>query len=208
MHDTFCRLSCAAEPSAHRTAAQSNATALCHQASQPRGCAMSAAILLFDLHAAGRERSSDRADDSLRTIRDERTNMRPRPELAFYRKYTEAMLRRYMRLSLSVGRMPALLGHDAFRGKMSTYRVTSFEDSVIFVHDVEKCLKKLDDFSQELIRRISLQEYTQGEAAGLLRVSLRTIVRRYGDAIDTLTQIFMDHRLLDVDPMDGSSSSR
>lgn len=129
----------------------------------------------------------------------------PRPELAFYRKYTEAMLRRYMRLSLRVGRMPALLGHDAFRGKMSTYRVTSFEDSVIFVHDVEKCLNKLDAFSQQLIRRISLQEYTQGEAAGLLRVSLRTIVRRYGEAIDTLTQIFLDHRLLDVDPMNGSS---
>lgn len=101
--------------------------------------------------------------------------------------------------------MPALLGHDAFRGKMSTYRVTSFEDSVIFVHDVEKCLNKLDAFSQQLIRRISLQEYTQGEAAGLLRVSLRTIVRRYGEAIDTLTQIFLDHRLLDVDPMNGSS---
>ena len=31
---------------------------------------------------------------------------------------------------------------------MSTYRVTSFEDSVIFVYDVEKCLKKLDRFSR------------------------------------------------------------
>lgn len=104
--------------------------------------------------------------------------------------------------------MPALLGHDAFRGKMSTYRVTSFEDSVIFVYDVEKCLKKLDGFSQELIRRISLQEYTQGETAGLLRVSLRTIVRRYGEAIDSLTQIFMDHKLLDIDPLDESSGNR
>ena len=168
---------------------------------------MSAAFPLFHLHASG-NRQPDSGD--IETVKGEReqTDVRPKPELAFYRKYTEAMLRRYMRLSLSVGRMPALLGHDAFRGKMSTYRVTSFEDSVIFVHDVEKCLKKLDGFSQELIRRISLQEYTQGEAAGLLRVSLRTVARRYGEALDSLTQIFMDHRLLDVDPMNGSGGSR
>jgi predicted DNA-binding protein (UPF0251 family) len=104
--------------------------------------------------------------------------------------------------------MPALLGHDAFRGKMSTYRVTSFEDSVIFVYDVEKCLKRLDGFSQELIRRIALQEYTQGEAAGHLRVSLRTIVRRYGEAIDSLTHIFIEYRLLNIDSMGESSKSR
>lgn len=169
---------------------------------------MSAAFPLFTLHASELLQPSSAKLSLANRPQDSRTMARPKPELAFYRKYTEAMLRRYMRLSLSVGRMPALLGHDAFRGKMSTYKVTSFEDSVIFVYDVDKCLKKLDSFSQELIRRISLQEYTQGEAAGLLRVSLRTIVRRYGEAIDMLTKIFMDHRLLDVDPMDGSRESR
>lgn len=168
---------------------------------------MSAAFPLFDVHASEQMQPRSAMTGSTE-LRDTRIAVRPKPELAFYRKYTEAMLRRYMRLSLTVGRMPALLGHDAFRGKMSTYKVTSFEDSVIFVYDVEKCLKRLDSFSQELIRRISLQEYTQGEAAGLLRVSLRTIVRRYGEAIDTLTQIFMDYKLLDVDPMDESSVSR
>ncbi len=165
---------------------------------------MSAAFPLFDLYASETLESSSKKM-GLTQIREQRTSVPPKPELAFYRKYTEAMLRRYMRLSMSVERMPALLGHDAFRGKMSTYRVTSFEDSVIFVCDVQKCLKKLDSFSQELIRRISIQEYTQGEAAGLMRVSLRTIVRRYGEAIDMLTQIFIDHRLLEVDSMDGSS---
>ncbi len=167
---------------------------------------MSAAFTVFNLHATSHSQRTSR----LHAIQkeNEHTSTKPRPELAFYRKYTEAMLRRYMRLSLSVGRMPALLGHDACRGKMSTYRVTSFEDSVIFVYDIEKCLKKLDEFSQQLIRRISLQEYTQGEAAGLLGVSLRTIVRRYGDALDTLTQIFLDHRLLDIDPLDGSNKSQ
>ena len=31
-------------------------------------------------------------------------------ELAFYRKYTEGMLRRYMYRSMEIGRVPALLG--------------------------------------------------------------------------------------------------
>lgn len=166
---------------------------------------MSAALALYDLHACEQLHLVPSKVMSAQASEGKYVKVQSTPELAFYRKYTEAMLRRYMRLSMSVGRMPALLGQDIFRGRMSTYRVASFEDSVIFVYDVEKCLKKLDSFSQELIRRIALQEYTQGEAAGLLRVSLRTIVRRYGEAIDSLTQIFMEYRLLNVDPMEESS---
>lgn len=166
---------------------------------------MSAALRLYDLQAS--EQLQLASSKAPRAQYSTENKTRPKNELAFYRKYTEAMLRRYMRQSMSVGRMPALLGHDAFRGKISTYRVTSFEDSVIFVYDVEKCLKRLDGFSVELIRRIALQEYTQGEAAALLGISLRTIVRKYGEAIDSLTKIFIDYRLLDIDPMDESSRS-
>lgn len=169
---------------------------------------MSAALALYDLHACEQLRLIPLKTRQTQASEGKYQKVQLKPELAFYRKYTEAMLRRYMRLSMSVGRMPALLGHDAFRGKMSTYRVTSFEDSVIYVYDVEKCMKRLDNFSRELIRRITLQEYTQGEAAGLLRVSLRTIVRRYGEAIDSLTQIFMENRLLNVDAMGESSDPR
>lgn len=169
---------------------------------------MSAAIPLYDLQASEQVRLVPMQVRSKPGFKEKQSGTQPKPELAFYRKYTEAMLRRYARLSLSVGRMPALLGHDAFRGKMSTYRVTSFEDSVIFVYDVEKCLKKLDELSQELIRRIALQEYTQGEAAGLLQVSLRTVVRRYGEAVDALTHIFIERQLLSVDPMGESSTSQ
>lgn len=169
---------------------------------------MSAAFPLYNLQASEQVRLFPMQARSTQRNEEKQRRIQPKPELAFYRKYTEAMLRRFARLSLSVGRMPALLGHDAFRGKMSTYRVTSFEDSVIFVYDMEKCLKKLDGFSQELIRRIALQEYTQGEAAGLLGVSLRTIVRRYGEAIDRLTRILLEHRLLQIDPMGESSISQ
>jgi len=59
----------------------------------------------------------------------------PPCELAFYRKYTEAMLRRYVRLSMAVGRVPSLLGRELFRGHVSSYRMTNFEDVVVFCFD-------------------------------------------------------------------------
>ena len=119
------------------------------------------------------------------------------PELAFYRKYTEGMLRRYLRLSMEAGRVPSLMGREMFRGYVTSYRVHGFDDVVIFVYDVEKCLKKLSDGQRLLIERVALQEYTQGEAARLLGMSLRTVVRRYADAVDLLTSIFLEAGLLE-----------
>jgi len=83
------------------------------------------------------------------------------PSLAFYRKYTEAMLRRYMRLSMEFGRAPSLLGREMFRGKVTSCRVTGFDDVVIFVHDVERCIAKLNGIQQRFVIRIAVQEYTQ-----------------------------------------------
>ncbi len=118
------------------------------------------------------------------------------PELAFYRKYTEALLRRYMKLSMDAGRVPSLLGRELFRGNVSHCRVTSFEDVVIFVHDVERCLEKLSPGQQHLLRRIALQEYTQGETSAMLGISLRTVVRRYSDTLDVLTRMLLDKGML------------
>ncbi len=121
----------------------------------------------------------------------------PAPELAFYRKYTEGMLRRYLCLSMEAGRVPSLLGREMFRGHVTSYKVHGFDDVVIFVHDVEKCLKKLTQNQQMLIERIALQEYTQGETAELVGMSLRTVVRRYAEAVDGLTSIFLEAGLLE-----------
>ncbi len=82
--------------------------------------------------------------------------------MAFYRKYTEGLLRRYVRLSMEAGRAPSLLGREMFRGNVTNYSVTGFDDVVIFVHDVESCVKMLDEGKQHLIRRIALQEFTHG----------------------------------------------
>src|ERR1700742_360095 len=121
----------------------------------------------------------------------------PKVELAFYRKYTEALLRRYLRLSMEVGRVPSLMGREMFRGHVSHYRMTSFEDAVIFCVDVERCVAKLRKTEQRLIQRIALQGYTQEEAAPLLGLGVRSCIVKYGEALDHLTEIFLAGRLLE-----------
>ncbi len=118
--------------------------------------------------------------------------------LAFYRKYTEALLRRYLRLSMQTGRVPSLMSRDVFRGNVSHYQVRGFEDVVIFCHDVEQRLAKLNPHEQQLIKRIALQRYTRGEAAGMLGIGLNTCTLRYGQAVDRLTGLLLESGLLDL----------
>jgi len=117
--------------------------------------------------------------------------------LPHYRRYTEAILRRYLRMSLEAGRAPSLLGREMFRGQVTSYRVQSFEDVVIFVHDVEKCLVKLDICQQQIIERVALQEYSQEQAAEMMGLAVTTVVRRYRQALDSLTDLFLKAHLLD-----------
>jgi hypothetical protein len=126
------------------------------------------------------------------------TATKPAVEVAFYRKYTEGMLRRYMYRSMEIGRVPSLLGDFSFRGKSSNRRAYTFEDSVIFVHDVERCLTRLNPIERELVGRIALQEYTVAETAALTGMTIRTVVRRYEEALDRLTRVFLRLELLQV----------
>lgn len=121
----------------------------------------------------------------------------PATALAFYRKYTEGLLHRYVRMSMEAGRAPSLLGKDLFRARVTNYVVHGFDDVVIFVHDVEQCLKKLGSQQFQLIERIALQEYTQTETAAALGLTPRTLVRRYREALDTLTAILLERNLLE-----------
>ena len=121
----------------------------------------------------------------------------PKLELAFYRKYTEALLRKYLRMSVEVGRVPSLMGREMFRGHASSYKLTTFEDEVVFCIDVERCVDKLRRQDQQVIRRVALQGYTQAEAAPLLGVSLRACVTQYAEALDRLTELFLAGRLLE-----------
>lgn len=118
------------------------------------------------------------------------------PDLWLYRERTIALLKRYMRLSVEVGRLPSLLGREFFRTRVTSYHVVTFEDTVIFVHDVERALSKLNPFSQKLIAKIVLQEYTQDEAAEILGCWRRTVGPRFPEAIDRLSEMFLEGGLL------------
>jgi len=118
------------------------------------------------------------------------------PDLAIYRQRTIEFLRRYFHLSMEVGRVPSLLGREIFRPRVTSYRMGTFEDTVIFVHDIERCLERLDPESQALIVRIIFQDYSQEEAAGILGCTTRTVIRRFPNAIDRMTQILLECGLL------------
>jgi DNA-directed RNA polymerase specialized sigma24 family protein len=123
--------------------------------------------------------------------------------LAFYRKRTESLLRRYLRASLAVGRVPSVTEDITLRGRTSSHRMRNFEDVVIFAIDVERCLKTLEPSDLQLVVKIALQEYIFLEAAEQLRQDVRSVTRRYGEALDLLTAELMKRKLLKRDGIDA-----
>ena len=100
---------------------------------------------------------------------------------------------------MQVGRSPNLLGESVGQGWVSSRRVRTFEDALIFVLDVERCLKKLTPVDRQLITRVIIQEYTQTEAAALLGISLRTVNTKLPRALDRLTESLVNSDLLIID---------
>src|SRR5262249_5614794 len=94
----------------------------------------------------------------------------------------------------------------------TSYRAHTFEDAVVFVLDVERSLELLDDWDKNLIVMTVLRDHTQEETARLLGCSQRSIERRYGDAVDRVSHIFLERdileRLPDTEPAadDGCQS--
>jgi len=120
--------------------------------------------------------------------------------LAFYRRHTESMLRRYLYASMQVGRSPSILSEPIARGWASSRPVRTFEDAVIFVLDIEKCLDQLGTLDRQLLSRIVLQEYTHPETAALLGMSVRTVGNKFPQALDRLTQKLLNTGLLVLPP--------
>jgi hypothetical protein len=116
--------------------------------------------------------------------------------LGFYRKHTENILRRYLYASMQVGRAPSILGDPVARGWCSRRPVRTFEDAVIFVLDIERCLDQLGSLDRQMLCRIVLQEYTQVEAAVLIGMSVRAISYKFPQALDRLTEKLLESGLL------------
>jgi hypothetical protein len=118
------------------------------------------------------------------------------PDLWLYRDRTVALLRRYMRLSIEVGRLPSLLGREFFRTRVTSYGSSTFEDSVIFVHDVERSLEELNEFETKLIAKIVLQQFSKEEAGRLLGCGYRTVERLFPEALDRVSEILLKRGIL------------
>jgi hypothetical protein len=114
-----------------------------------------------------------------------------------YRDYTVLLLRRYCRMSIDMGRLPSVLGREFFRAKVSSYKISTFEDAVIFVHDMERCIGRLSVGEQRLVAGLVFLEYSQREAADLLGIPRATVARQYNDMLDRLASVLLKARLID-----------
>jgi hypothetical protein len=127
-------------------------------------------------------------------------NWQSDPDIWLYRGKTTALLRRYMRWSLEAGRVPSLLGRELFRAKISSYRATTFEARVIFLHDIERCLGRLQEFDRQIVARVVLQEYDHEAAAKLLQCTRKTLERRLPELIDEVSESLLKSDLLERIP--------
>lgn len=130
------------------------------------------------------------------------------PTLPLYRDRTAALLRRYMQISIEVGRMPSLLGREFFRTRVTSYRAHSFVDAVIFVLDIEHSLERITAIAKTLIGMLVLQEYSQEETAVILHRCRRTINHDYGEALDEVTEIFLQRGILEPMPQPVSNREK
>jgi DNA-directed RNA polymerase specialized sigma24 family protein len=144
--------------------------------------------------------SAARSIQQNRKDREEKARQEEGEELetswAFYRRHTEKLLRRYLYASTQVGRSPNLLGEPVGRGWASSRKIKTFEDALIFVLDVERCLERLTPLDRQMIQRIVLQEYTHAETATLLRMGPRTVCTKLHQALDRLSELLVASKLL------------
>src|SRR5271154_4803995 len=117
-----------------------------------------------------------------------------------YRTRTTALLRRYARASVEVGRLPSLLGREFFRSRVTSYTMRNFEDVVIFVADMEKAIEKLSATEKKLLAMNILEEYTIPEIARLLGSNYRTIERSLQEGLDQLSRILIAGGLMEKFP--------
>jgi predicted DNA-binding protein (UPF0251 family) len=117
-------------------------------------------------------------------------------ELSEYRKRTIALLRKYFLMSIELGHLPSLFGREFFRSNVSSYATHTFEDTAIFVHDMERTMELLEPVAQAVLARLVFQEFSCQEAAELLGISRRHLRRRFAEALDSLSQLLLDRGLL------------
>jgi len=125
-----------------------------------------------------------------------------RPDALFYRSQPLAIVRHFFEISCQIGRLPSILGRELFRAKVSHHGVPSFEEQVVFVHDVERALARLNPQNREVVSLVGLYQYSLAEVATLLRRHRSTVIERFTDGIDTLAQMLLASGMLREDNPD------
>jgi DNA-directed RNA polymerase specialized sigma24 family protein len=133
-----------------------------------------------------------RTDDSFSGLRHPAAS----PEDYFLRSATHALLRRYIYAAMQPCRIASTLDIPIGRGWASSRRIRTFEDALIFVFDMEKCLNSLDARDRDMLSHLVIQEYTQAETATLLGISTRALSYKFPAALDRLTKKLIDAELL------------
>jgi hypothetical protein len=114
----------------------------------------------------------------------------------FERTRTMALLHRFLRTALSLGRMPSIFGREIFRTTLQARPPSAFEDSVLFVCDVEKCIAQLNPLEQRLIAYCILENRSEWEASRQFHASQGFISRHLAHALDLLHVTFCRRGLL------------
>jgi hypothetical protein len=119
---------------------------------------------------------------------------------SFERTRTMALLHRFLRTAMSVGRVPSLFGREIFRARVRSSPHSAFEDAVLFVCDVEKCVALLDPLEQRLIAYCILENRSEWEASRQFHASQGFISRHLALALDFLHLTFCQRGILQPIP--------
>ncbi len=120
----------------------------------------------------------------------------PEPETICFRSQTIAIVRHFFEISCQMGRIPSIMGREFFRARVSHHALPSFEEQVVFVHDIESCLRKLHPHHAQMIAMVGLYGFSKEEVAAVLRRCRDWVNENYLEALDALTQIFLDAGVL------------
>ncbi len=120
----------------------------------------------------------------------------PELDLYFLRAHTHGMLRRYLYTSLQTCRIGSTLDTPIGRGWVTSRPIVTFEDALIFVHDMERAIASLPSLDRDVLTRVVLQEWTHEETGTLLGMCTRTVASRLAKALDLLSQKLISMELL------------
>jgi AraC-like DNA-binding protein len=120
----------------------------------------------------------------------------PRPEMVCFRGQTLALVRHFFEISSQVGRISSLLGREFFRSRVSHHAIPSFEEQAVFARDIELCLEKLSSNQAGIITLMGLYDLSDGEVANMCHCSRRYVRDQFAEAVDCLSEIFLETDLL------------